>query len=128
MTFSIRNGGTSLDGLISDAGIGLEEVGHRIDLLRGGGARRGHHAHLLDIASEVDHLLPFNGTEWATESTEIYNNVKHADRRDPTADELHEMLIKNRLVFRVWIARRIGVSDSVIDRGMWRLKRGLGDA
>jgi hypothetical protein len=54
--------------------------------------------------------------------------VKHADRRDPTAGELHEMLIKNRLVFRVWMARRIGVSDSVIDRGMWRLKRGLPDA
>jgi len=127
MTFSIRNTGTSLDGLISDAGIGLEEIGHTIDLLRGGGARRGHHAHLLDIASEVDSLLPFNGTEWATESTEIYNDVKHADRRDPTARELHEMLIKNRLVFRVWLARRIGVSHSVIDRGMWRLKRGLSD-
>jgi len=127
MTFSIRNTGTSLDGLISDAGIGLEEIGPTIDLLRGGGARRGHHAHLLDIASEVDSLLPFNGTEWATASTEIYNDVKHADRRDPTARELHEMLIKNRLVFRVWLARRIGVSHSVIDRGMWRLKRGLSD-
>ena len=125
MTFSTRHSGMSLDGLISDSGIGLEEIGHKIDLSRGGGARRGHHAHLLDVASEVDGVLPFNGREWATESTSIYNDVKHADRPDPTARELQEMLIKNRLVFRVWIARRIGVSDAVIDRGMWLLKRGL---
>lgn len=127
MTFSIRNGGTSLDGLISDSGIGLEEIGHKIDLLRGGGQRRSHHAHLLDIACEVNDLLPFDGTDWATASTGVYNDVKHADRRDPTARELHEMLIKNRLVFRVWMARRIGVPDAVIDRGTWRLKRGLPD-
>ncbi|QNN54694.1 hypothetical protein H9L09_10570 [Nocardioides mesophilus] len=127
MTFSIRNSGTSLDGMISDAGIGLEEIGHTIDLLRGGGGRRGHHAHLRDIVSEVADVLPFNGIEWATESTEIYNDVKHADRRDPTAAELHTMLIKNRLVFRVWLARRIGVPDSTIESGMWRMKRGIAD-
>lgn len=127
LTFSIRNRGTSLDGLISDAGIGLEEIGYTIDVLRGGGARRGHHAHLLDIAMEVDELLPFDGGTWATDSASIYNDVKHADRRDPSARELHEMLIKNRLVFRVWLARRLGVSNSVIDRDMWRLKRGLPD-
>jgi hypothetical protein len=125
MTFSIRNKGTSLDGMISDAGIGLEEIGHTIDLERGGGARRGHHAHLLDIASEIADLLPFSGSEWATQSTEIYNDVKHADRRDPTAAELYTMLIKNRLVFRVWLARRIGVAPSTIERGMWRMKRGI---
>ena len=101
-------------GLISDAGIGLEEIGHTIDLDRGGGARRGHHAHLRDIAFEVADLLPFNGSEWATQSTEIYNDVKHADRRDPEAAELHTMLIKNQLVFRVWLARRIGVPDSTM--------------
>lgn len=127
MTFSIRHRGTSLDGLISDSGIGLEEIGHTIDTLRGGGRRRGHHAHLLDIAREVDDLLPFDGTDWATESTRVYNEVKHADRPDPTAHELHAMLTKNRLVFRAWMARRIGVSDSAINKGMWRLKRGLPD-
>jgi len=126
-TFSIRHRGTSLDGLISDSGIGLEEIGHQIDTLRGGGNRRGHHAHLLDIAHEVDDLLPFDGTDWATESTGVYNDVKHADRPDPAAQALHAMLIKNRLVFRVWLARRIGVSDSAINKGTWRLKRGLPD-
>lgn len=125
LTLSIRSRGTSLDGLISDAGIGLEEIGYRADVLNGGGARRGHHAHLLDIAMEVADLLPFDGRTWATDSTAIYNDVKHADRRDPTAGELHQMLIKNRLVFRVWLACRLGVSASVIDRGMLRLKRGL---
>jgi hypothetical protein len=70
---------------------------------------------------------PIYGTTWASESTDIYNDVKHADRRDPSASELYEMLIKNRLVFRMWLARRLGVSDAVIDSGMWRLKRGLPD-
>ncbi len=127
IAFSIHNQGTSLDGLISDAGIGLEEIGHKIDVLGGGGGRRGHHSHLLDIASEVEDLLPFSGQTWASEATDIYNDVKHADRRDPTARELHEMLIKNRLVFRVWLARRIGVRDPVIEKGMWRMTRGLPD-
>jgi len=127
MTFSIRRSGTSLDGLISDSGIGLEEIGYRIDVVRGGGARRGHHAHLVDIASEVDDLLPFDGTGWATESTTIYNGVKHADTPDPSARDLQQMLIKNRLVFRVWLARRIGVPDEVINKGMWRMERGLSD-
>lgn len=125
MTFSTRRSGMSLDGLISDSGIGLEEIGYRIDVLRGGGARRGHHAHLLEISSDVDDLLPFDGTDWATESTTIYNGVKHADAPDPAARDLQQMLIKNRLVFRVWLARQIGVSDEVINRGMWRMSRGL---
>lgn len=128
MTFSTRRSGMSLDGLISDSGIGLEEIGYRIDVLQGGGARRGHHAHLLEISSEVEDLLPFDGTDWATESTTIYNGVKHADTPDPSARDLQQMLIKNRLVFRVWLARRVGVSDEVINGGMWRMKRGLPEA
>ncbi len=59
MTFSIRHSGTSLDGLISDAGIGLEQIGHTTASERGHEGRRGHHAHLKDIAAEVDDLLPF---------------------------------------------------------------------
>lgn len=128
MTFSIRHSGTSLDGQISDAGIGLEEIGHQIRLEAGDAARRSHHVNLRGIADEVSDLLPFRGGQWATESTSIYNDVKHADRRDPTANELHEMLVKNRLVFRVWMARRIGVPDAVVERSMWRMTRGLPDA
>lgn len=127
MTSSLWRAGTSLDGLLSDSAVGLEEIGHRIDVLRGGGARRGHHQHLLDISSEVGDLLPFDGAVWATESTTVYNGVKHADAPDPTGRELQQMLAKNRLVFRVWLARRIGVPDQTITGGMWRLTRGLAE-
>ncbi len=37
------------------------------------------------------------------------------------------MLIKNRLVFRTWVARHLLVPDETIKKHMWRLKRGLAD-
>lgn len=79
------------------------------------------YAPLNDIASEVEDLLPFDGSSWASESTAVYNDVKHADRRDPDANETYRMSIKNRLVFRIWVTRRLAVADEVISKHMWRL-------
>lgn len=123
MTFSIRHRVTSLQGLISDAGIGLEEIGHRIQLEQGVPVSRAHHLKLEAIATEVTDLLPFNPTTWATDSTRVYNDVKHADRPQAESGEMIASLEQNRIVFRIWLARRLGVSDEVIRQGEWLLKR-----
>ncbi|MFT4265287.1 MAG: hypothetical protein QM572_18040 [Nocardioides sp.] len=125
MTFGIGSRDASLDGLLADCGIGLENVGYRLQVAQGVKGRRSHENHLRDIAREVQDVLPFKATTWARDSANMYNGIKHPDRQfDPPAQEMYGMLVKNRLVFRVWVARRLGVSDAVINRGMWRLQRG----
>lgn len=123
MTFSIRHRDTSLDGLISDSGIGLEEIGHGIQLEAGGAVNRAHHRKLEAIAAEVADLLPFDGSDWATRSTEVYNDVKHADRPPADIDAMLESLKHNRIVFRTWLAKRLGAEDDVIRKGKWLLDR-----
>ena len=123
MTFGVRHRDTSLDGLVSDAGIGLEEIGHRIAVERGQGRRRSHHLNLQDIADEVTRLLPFDGHEWASRSTEVYNDVKHADRGGAGVSSMQQSLRENRLVFRIWLARRLGVAERAIRERMWQLER-----
>lgn len=125
MTFGIGSRDASLDGLLSDCGIGLENIGYRLQVARAVEGRRSHENHLRDVAREVQDLLPFKATTWARDSANMYNGIKHPDRQfDPPAQEMYAMLVKNRLVFRLWVARRIGVSDAVINRGMWRLEKG----
>lgn len=123
MSFSIRNRGTSLDGLISDAGIGLEEIGHQIAAERGSTTRRHHHMQLQDIAAEIATLLPFDGNTWASRSTAIYNDVKHADRPDPTREDMLSSLRENRIVFRVWLAHRLGMKTTDIRKQVDRQMR-----
>jgi hypothetical protein len=123
MAFSIRHRGTSLEGLISDAGIGLEEIGHKIQLEGARPLVRAHHTKLAAIGSEVDDLLPFDATTWATDSTRVYNEVKHADLPAATSEDLRQSLKENRIVFRTWLARRLGVRDEVIRKGDWLLQR-----
>lgn len=122
MTFSIRRQ-TSLQGRISDAGIGLEAIGHIIRAQRGDTGRVGHHAQLAAIAAEIADLLPFNADEWASRSTQVYNDVKHADRPEAEPNEMLSSLKQNRMVFRLWVARRLGVSDDVLRAGKWLLDR-----
>jgi hypothetical protein len=122
MTFFIRHGKGSLDGMVSDAGIGLEEIGHR---LFADGKRRRHHELLTKIGAEVADLLPFDVSNWAAESTSVYNDVKHADRPEPDMDAMIESLGNDRIVFRTWLARRLGVSDEVVRKGEWLLKRSV---
>jgi hypothetical protein len=123
MTFGIVHGTFSLDGLVSDAGIGLEEIGYRIGVDRGINGRRGHHELIKELSDEVEDLLPFDGTDWASTSTSVYNDVKHADRREPDPDLMVETLRQDRMVFRLWLARRLGVSRTRLRAQQWRLER-----
>lgn len=123
MTFFLRHGRTSIDGEISDCGIGLEEIGHRIRAAQGLPALKKHHLNLEAIADEVAFLLPFDGKTWATESTAVYNGVKHADLPDPGIDAMLSSRRQDRIVFRTWIAHRLGVKAHVIQSGQWLLDR-----
>lgn len=114
MTFSLHHRGGSLDGYISDAGIGLEEIGHQILGPSPNSRWRSHYELLKAVAAECSATLPFNGATWAENSTEVYNGVKHADRRTPDLDTMVNSLRQNRIVFRAWVARRIGVPDGAL--------------
>lgn len=124
MAFSIRPQGMSLDGLITDAGIGLEEIGHQIRAENNLAPSRSHHRNLEAIAAEIDHLIPFDGAAWATDSTDTYNDVKHADRPTPSAQDMRDALGRDRWVFRVWLANRLGFSDQELLIREWGFQRG----
>lgn len=123
MMSAVTRSSTSLEGQISDAGIGLEEIGYQVRRAMGITPTRLHHLNLQAIASEVEHLLPFDSAAWASNSTSVYNAVKHPDRPNPSAREMRESLTKDRWVFRVWIAKRLGVPDDVISDRDWLLNQ-----
>lgn len=116
--FGMRHPGMSLDGRIADVGIGLEEIGYRIH-----GRRAGHHTMLEAVAKEIQGLLPFDIFEWATASTGIYNDVKHADRPTPAITEMVDALRRDYRVFRTWSAWRIGVPTDVLRARHWALEK-----
>lgn len=122
MTFAMRSRGMSLEGMVVDGGIGLESIGHRIQV-DSDSTRRPHRTKLETIAAEVADVLPFDGNEWASRSNEIYNDVKHADRAEADLDSMVESVTQNRLVFRTWIARRLGVADDLILKRRWLLEK-----
>lgn len=117
--FSMR--GASIEAWVVQLGIGFEALGYQLLQERGVSKNKAGASpfvsRLRAIASELGDDWPFNLEQWELEMTESYNSIKHANRAP--ADRLQSLNAwrKGVLVFRGWVALRLGVpKDQLLQR------------
>ena len=71
------------------------------------------------ITSELDDNWPFDLEQWKLEMAESYNSIKHANRAPVDRLQSLNAWRKGILVFRSWVALRLGVSK---DQLLFRLQ------
>lgn len=116
MISSVIRPGASLDTVFSDAGSAMESIGFGIALERGESAGQRIRTHLRRITSEVNVVVGFDTEDWVLRFADQYRAVKHPDRPDPDTLELLNSLRKARLLFRAWVATRLGMEPDRLER------------
>ena len=106
---------------VAQCGIGLEALGYLLYLEDGEGVQKanGHcfKDRLLRIAKDLESSFPIDTDVWAEKMTAAYNGVKHANRKSLDAVDNANAWRESVLVFRSWIALRLGVtSQTLIER------------
>jgi hypothetical protein len=77
--------------------------------------------HLRRIAEQCNCDMGVDLDAWPKRFADAYNTVKHPDRPDQWDSlDLHNVLRESRLLFRTWVARRLGAKVVDLER-----KRGL---
>lgn len=109
---------TPIEIQVSQAGIGLDGIGYLL-ALKGGLSERDanreiHKDRLKRVYDDLVVPLPFLVEPWATRAADAYNATKHANREMPAFEELVEVRRMLQIVFRVWVAGRIGVPPATL--------------
>lgn len=103
---------------VAQAAIGLDAIGYQLVLESGrtpSEARRMSHASLLrrvwrDMSVHPDVKQSY----WVDLGNRCYQGTKHADRESASLDELLEVEKLHQLVFRLWVAQRLGMERGVL--------------
>lgn len=103
---------------LAHAGPGLEALGYLL-MLRDGVTERAAafsslHSRLKRILEDVAHCLPFDGASWATQTVEVYNGLKHANRKLPDSIDVLNVWRQAVLTTRAWVARELGVEGQAL--------------
>jgi hypothetical protein len=119
MIHSIGIPGVALETALSEAGAALEHLGYEIAVAQKGSPGQHLGTHLKRITSQLRCDIGFDAERWADDFTLVYNTVKHPDRpKVLTTLELANALRQARSVFRVWVAKRLGVSRAGIGQNL----------
>lgn len=117
MIHAVGMPGVALETAISEAGAALEHLGYRIALERGEAPGRHLESHLRRIAVQGECDMSIDLDTWPVRFANAYNTVKHPDRPDEwSALDLANILRESRLLFRTWVARRLGMSRATIEK------------
>ncbi len=111
MIHSVGMSGVALETSISEAGAALEYLGYGIAVERSEKPGRHLATHLRRVAGQSECDMGIDLDTWPNRFADAYNTVKHPDRpKDWDTLDLHNVLREARLVFRTWVARRLGAS------------------
>lgn len=117
MIHSVGMPGVALETAISEAGAALEHLGYRIALERNEAPGRHLESHLRRVSEQGACDIAIDLDTWPARFADAYNTVKHPDRPDEwSALELSNVLRESRLLFRAWVARRLGVTKTALER------------
>jgi len=98
--------------------IGLDGIGYQRALDSGISRARANQesqrTRFLRIASEVPYTHPVDVDEWAQRAADANNGIKHANRDMPDVLTMAETLRENCVMFRLWVAAKLHVSDATI--------------
>jgi hypothetical protein len=118
MIHSVGSPGVALETAVSDAGAALESIGYMIAVENGEAPGRNIRPHLRRITDQIKANIGFDVEEWVLQLADVYRCVKHADQTDPDILTLANTLRETRLVFRVWVATKLGVKQGIIERNL----------
>lgn len=118
---SIELRGTTPNTLLAHTGPGLEALGYLLVLRDTGSERKARESRLRQrlerILEDVGNCLPFDASEWAARTADVYNGIKHANREAPDMLDVFNAWRECVLVVRAWIAVELGVpQESIKDR------------
>lgn len=119
-TLNDRHAG--LEASLALSSIGLDGIGYQLALESGRSkaqADKETNRQRLQRVAEATPVLPaFDVEEWSRRASEANNGIKHANRDMPDVLTMANTLRENCLLFRLWVAGRIGVSGAAIQRAM----------
>jgi hypothetical protein len=105
--------GSSVEAHWSQLGIGLEALGYLLARDAGMGRTKAggltFEQRLRHVVEDIGLPIGFAVDDWIDMARQHYRAVKHADRRLPSAEELAASYYRGVLLFRVWLAGRLGV-------------------
>jgi hypothetical protein len=101
-------------------GIGLDGIGYQLALDAGltenKAGRERHRDRLKRIIEDLSIEPPIDAKQWIRDSADAYNGVKHANRDMPDLLFLAEVMRKNQLIFRLWVAGRTGTTSKLLSK------------
>lgn len=107
---------------VSQLGMGLEAIGYQLALEAGlskaTANKEDHAGRLRRVLDDCTITPPFAAESWVTAATAAYNGLKHANRNLPDILDLANVMRQNQLVFRIWVAGRIGVRRDRLQRSL----------
>lgn len=117
---TLGGGAGTIEGTMAQVGIGLDAIGYQLALDAGvtqtkANAER-HEARLQRVAAEIALALPFKASTWAANAAAVNNGIKHANRPMPDALLTANTLRESRLIFRLWVATRIGAPTASLQQ------------
>ncbi|KAA1423571.1 hypothetical protein FE697_008210 [Mumia zhuanghuii] len=118
MIHSVSSPDAALETLFSEAAAAMEDIGYNIAVERGDVPGKQIREHLRRIVDEIDVDLGFDLNTWRLDVADKYRMVKHPEHPDVDSLDLLNLLRETRLLFRVWVARRLGTTKKVIERNL----------
>lgn len=117
MIHSVGMPGVALETAISEAGAALEHLGYGIAVDRTESPGRHLATHLRRVAEQCECDMGVDVDTWPERFADAYNTVKHPDRPDEwDIIDLHNVLRESRLLFRTWVALRLGARRDALER------------
>ncbi|MFC5267756.1 hypothetical protein ACFPJ1_37060 [Kribbella qitaiheensis] len=110
--------GVALETALSDAAAALESIGYLIAVEAGDAPGQKLRPHLRRITTQIKAEVGFDLEQWLLRLADVYRSVKHPDQPDPDPLLLANTLRETQLVFRVWVATRLGVHPDIIQRNL----------
>jgi hypothetical protein len=119
-TLDGRNAG--LEACLSLSCVGLDGIGYQLALDSGASKaqanRETHRARFERVAATLIVPPPMEINEWSQRASDASNGIKHANRDMPDVLTMANTLRENCLLFRIWVAGRIGVSRAIITHAL----------
>jgi hypothetical protein len=110
--------GPNLEMGLIQSGIGFDGLGHQQAIEDGSSDQKTNkepHRDRLKRLIEKLKVAPIDDVEnWVERSSNAYNRVKHANRSMLEPLVLANTLRENQLVFRCWVAERLGVPPRIL--------------
>lgn len=112
----LNDQGSTIEMLLTQSVIGLEALALQTAIEQGFAKKKREDESIALRLGRLKKEVPldFLPKDWERKCAATYNGIKHANRTMPKFDTVHENYLQCVLLFRLWVANRIGVPPAVL--------------